>query len=197
MAVKLVGVSGAHGTGKSMVLKHLESLGLSDVVIDSFSVPRSVQDDYGMPLAEIVADPARVPEYQNRIAARKIERLNSLRETYAGQDKLIFADRTPIDFYAYARTWVGQNNQYRGWLHDYHMQCAKDILAYDLILLIPPRKFPFVEEVQRGSKETQALNHSYCMQFVRTFGANKVKLVRRLPVEARAAELLQYARQLQ
>lgn len=193
----LVGVSGAHGTGKSTVLQHLLNLKLDDVVIDDFSVPRSVQREYGMPLAEIVADPARVPEYQNRIAARKTERLRELRTLHGNDNKLIFADRTPIDFYAYARTWVGTHNQYRDWLHDYHMQCAKDMLEYDLILLIPPRKFPFVEELQRGSKDTQALNHSYCMDFVRTFGANKVKLIRRLQVAARAEEFLQYARQLQ
>lgn len=188
----IIGFTGAHGTGKSTILKALGARNLPNVVIDVFSVPRSVQADYGKPLAEIVALQENVPEYQERISRRKAEHLAALRDQY-DDDVLVFTDRTPIDFYAYARTWVEQNNYGHEWLIHYRNQCAREMLGYNKVYLVPPRKFPFVAEVNRGSEDTQKKNHEFCKDFIRTF-ARPFKMVTPLNVEQRVDFCLKHAR---
>lgn len=180
---RLIGFTGAHGTGKSTILNALANRNLPNVVIDTFSVSRSVQADYGKPLNEIVAVAANVPEYQNRIRQRKADHIATLQQQYP-DDYLIFTDRTPIDFYAYAKLWAQQNAMDGQWVIDYRNQCARDMVAYSKVFFVPPRKFPFVAELERASKETQVIHHEFCKDFIRTF-ARPFKMVTPVAVEQR------------
>lgn len=188
MAV-IIGVTGAHGTGKTTALKKLADMNAPNVVIDDFSVPRSVQAMYDKPLAEIIADPANVPEFQERVRQIKAYRVIALRKEYPDDRIRVFTDRSPVDFYAYTRTWVEKHRLSSAWLHQYQMECAKDLLHYDSILVMPPRNFFFVAEANRADEATQKLNHEYCMSFVRSY-CKSVYVIRSKTVANRALDML-------
>lgn len=191
---KLVGVSGAHGVGKTTILKAITELGNSVIRVDDFSVPRSVQDDYGMTLAEVVADQDRIPEYQDRIIARKSERNAHLRDSM-WPDEIVFVDRTGVDFFAYANQWLHPERpaKHMEWLAAYEKKCAESMKEYDLVIYIPPMDFPFVPEVQRATADTQRLNADFCEQFLYQYRPNSY-YIKTLDVQERVAEFLMAAR---
>lgn len=187
----IIGLSGAHGTGKSTILAALAARCLPNVVVDTFSIARSVQNEYGQDLQTIVSNPDNVPAYQKRIRTRKAEHLAELASRY-GNDTFIFTDRTPIDFFAYAKLWAETNVVAHEWLTTYRYECASDLREYTKVFLVPPRKFPFVVEQQRASEATQRKHHEYCKSFIRTF-ARPHKMVTPLDVEKRVDYCLHHA----
>lgn len=184
---KIVGVSGAHGTGKTTVLRALEQMEIGDVRVDAFSVARHMQKEYVMPLADIVADPPRFPEFQDKIVYTMVDRVGTLRKWYKSQDDIMFIDQTPVDAYAAARIWLTDNPVYAEWVELYEARCAQALRAYDLILLVPPRTF--VEDTGREGLETQAVHHSHCVEFLRKHGLS-VHVVCTLSVGDRCNEFL-------
>lgn len=189
---KIIGVSGAHGTGKTTVLNAIEQMEIGNVTVDAFSVARHVQEEYKVPLSEIVADPAAVPTFQDKIVQTMVERAGSLRKWYKTQDAFMFVDRSPVDTYAYAKIWLQGKQGYADWLTQYETKCAQALRAYDLIILVPPREFEFVAESKRASKETQMAHHTECVEFLNTHGIN-VHTVESLDVGARCNEFLKAA----
>lgn len=189
---KIIGVSGAHGTGKTTVLNAIEQMEIGNVTVDAFSVSRHVQKEYKVPLSEIVADPAAVPTFQDKIVQTMVDRVGSLRKWYKTQDAFMFVDRSPVDAYAYAKIWLQSNPSYADWLTQYETKCAQALRAYDLIILVPPREFEFVAESKRASKETQMAHHTECVEFLNTHGIN-VHTVESLDVGARCNEFLKAA----
>lgn len=195
---KIIGFSGTHNTGKSTVLQHIAALNNPRIVVDTFSISRSVQADYGKPLSEIMSNPDNVLGYQTLVLMRKRSHLQNLRVMYPGDDVLILTDRTPIDINAYTRLWLNQNKitNATDWLTSYTSACKADSLVYDSILFFPPRKeIKFVAESGRASQETQRELHNLCKDFIRKQGLS-VTYVKPVSLDARVAYILNHIESL-
>ncbi len=181
---KIIGFTGAHGVGKSTLLRAIKERQVPGLHVDDFSVSRSVQRDFypGADLSEITAVSDNVPVFQDRIVARMQSRAHDASQMH--QYKFVLMDRTPIDCYAYARLWTDVHAVHKSWLSDYKISCAKAMTRYDFVFIIPPRDFGFEHQVDRASLETQATHHQYIKEFFRTF-SRPFKVVRPLDIQDR------------
>ena len=95
-----IGISGAHSTGKTEILRILKDYGYE--VDESPSLSRTAQANLGFDnLADAVADLDKAWALQVEIL-----RLLRLRDVnHLGRDKPILVDRSPADLYAYATVW--------------------------------------------------------------------------------------------
>lgn len=180
----IVGFTGTHGTGKTVVLDEIAALNVPEVFVDTLSVSRKVQSDWGLTLEQIVRDPRNVPHFQEQIRARKAERLDTLLDTYP-HIRYIFTDRTPIDLYAYATQWTRDHSGFNHWLKDYTARCRDDMSAYDLTMLFPIRRFGFVAQPNRAPETTRREHHQLCKTFIRWHVRNRYTVVRPLSVSDR------------
>lgn len=165
---KVIGLTGAHNTGKSYLLKHFAELPASEgVVIDLVSAPRSVQAEYGKTLEEIVSVPNAVEGFQKRILEFKRNHLASLLES---KPAVIVTDRSPLDVIAYAELWVerhGSKPHDMEWLQELRRQALVDLAAYSHIIFLPVLSaISFTPESARGSGATQLRHHELCSALV-------------------------------
>jgi predicted ATPase len=160
----VIGFTGTQNTGKTTLLNALSTSGVAGLLVDTVSMPRTVQRLYGKTLAEIVAVASNVPGYQRSIMSHKVEHLAKLDLSSVS---LLCTDRSPVDFVAYAELWVEQNQSDDSWLPELRMQALRDLKAYSGIVFIPPHPdIPFETQPDRGSLETQQRLHELCLGFM-------------------------------
>jgi hypothetical protein len=99
---KLIGISGAHGAGKTTVLKELERRGYT---VDPFKVSRHVQQERGWTSLEQALSSFETM-YQFQIDILKAKRDHDLKLKTEGHGGFIFTERTFLDIYAYASYWT-------------------------------------------------------------------------------------------
>jgi predicted ATPase len=198
---KIVGFTGAHGVGKTTILSAIAQRNLPHIHVDTFSVSRSVQQDFypGLTLSDITSDPNNVPVFQDRILERMYQRVQYLA---ANQEGVVLVDRTPIDCFSYACLWVQQSKNLPNitvdldtWLGQYRMHCAKAMPSYSFVFIVPPRNFAFEHQQDRASEATQRQHHEYIKSFFRMF-ARPHKIVRPLAIESRVDYCLQHLERL-
>jgi predicted ATPase len=198
---KIVGFTGAHGVGKSTILSAIAQRHLPHIRVDTFSVSRSVQQDFypGLALSYITSDPNNVPAFQDRILERMHQRVQHLS---VNQEGVVLVDRTPIDCLSYARLWVRQAKSLPNitvdldtWLGQYTMRCVKAMSSYSFVFIVPPRNFAFAPQQDRASEATQRQHHEYIKDFFRTF-AHPHKVVRPLALDSRVDYCLQHLERL-
>jgi hypothetical protein len=189
--IKLIGVSGAHGCGKTSVLDELKRQQHPEIFIDDFKVSRTVLAELGMTLEEVTASAELTKAYQKKVLDRKIQRDGSELPgaAYGAQVKSIFVDRTVADIYAYTRLWCEKNNIEQEWFNSFEQICIGTIRLYDKVLLIPIGKFAFVDDGIRAKEETQATIASYIEEFV-VAQAKKYHVIESTSVDLRAHEIL-------
>ena len=190
---RVIGFSGAHGTGKTTLLTALNLKNYSGVVVDTESMSRKVQKELNgadATLESVVSDPANVTRFQERILTEKsLHIVQILANTPAAST--ILTDRTPVDCYAYARMWT-ERHKFTGWehwLYTYWTSCIKDMHQYERIVLLPPAAFNFVSEGQRADQDTQQQHASYCNDFIDSIPLRNVHTVTSLSIEDRVSEM--------
>lgn len=179
----IVGFTGAHGVGKSTLLGAIAHQAAQGIYVDQYSVSRNVQKDFypDQDLSAITKVSANVPVFQEHIVDRMYQRVRDLEKVAA---QWVLVDRTAIDCYAYARLWTDQHPEHKAWLAHYKIRCARAMLAYGFVFVIPPRDFAFEHQQDRASKQTQAQHHEYIKDFLREF-ARPFKVVRVKTVSSR------------
>lgn len=97
---KIIGFSGAQGSGKTTTLNALSALGYK---VDDFKVSRAVQEKMGYnALQDATNNFNKMVEFQNEILTQKMAREEHLKL----QDGIILTDRTFADISTYAMIWA-------------------------------------------------------------------------------------------
>jgi predicted ATPase len=177
---KIIGFTGAQGTGKSTVLEAIRTWAAHNshqttkIIVDTHSVSRQAQleIDKTSNLAAIVSDAQKVMDLQNAIRETKKAHIQKLLTENPDAD-FIFTDRSPVDFMAYAKLWMSEadiptelEEETFIWLKRYLKSCAQDTVLYDMIVYFPTGVIPFVSEVARGSEATQLQHAQHCKLFL-------------------------------
>lgn len=214
--VKLIGLTGAHGTGKSTVLKTLRERGYH--VLDE-SLARKAQSQLGFGVESAPSIP-NMMRLQDQVAQLMIERDQfALTLSDTAKDGIVFVDRSPIDVVGYSDLWAKENyedlsirplsslqvkeaNQVRFRRLMMHL-----VDSYAAVAFFPlDDAIPFVAESGRASEETRVTLQEF-MQNAYRFGhyifpesyAKKkrpndlVRLVKTIAIETRADELIRIA----
>lgn len=194
---KVIGVSGAHGTGKSVTIDRVKELNSKDpyIIVDDFKVSRTVLSELGMTLPEATANAEVTKIYQSMVLRKKIHRdgfslkINSTQlEPKVEVNYLV--DRSVADVYAYTKLWTEKNGIDNKWFAEFEEKCVAGIVAYDMILLFPIGVFAFVDDGIRAKEDTQAKIAAYTQEFIEKY-AKSYKIIDAVSVDDRANQIIQ------
>jgi hypothetical protein len=107
--MKVIGLSGAQGAGKSSMLLELRSRGW---ILDEFRVSRAVQKQLGWDsLARVMDAPETMMQFQNEVFRQKYEHDLELSEavgarTIDSQGHVVLTERTFADIWSYTSMWT-------------------------------------------------------------------------------------------
>jgi len=159
--MRIVGLSGAQGGGKSSLLNELKSRGYQ---IDDFRVSRAVQAQLKWDSLDRVMDTwDTMQAFQEEVFAQK--RMNDLAIRENGKPGMVLTERTFADIYAYTQSWVwkfidrDEVSETDGlfWLNSYYRKC-KDAQheCYAATLLLPLMSHVIFEEDPHRAKKEDA-----------------------------------------
>jgi nicotinamide riboside kinase len=185
---KLIGVSGAHGTGKTSTIERMSKHQHENITIDHFKISRRILASLKMSLEEATATAELTKVYQQAVLDLKISR-DKLYSHAPNSNYSVVVDRSIADIYAYTRLWCEKNNVDKQWFDKFESECIRAISAYDLILLFPANKFPFVDDGIRAKEDTQSIISEYIFNFAQTY-AKQVAVIEMIDVDDRVNEIL-------
>ena len=187
---KIIGMTGAHGTGKSAVLEHIKNDPILDnIKVDDYKHSRSVLKSLGQTLEEATSTFEGVKSFQTKVLD-SVRRRNYLLKLLEAQGDVTthLVDRSVADVYAYTRLWSEKNNIDREWFDAYEAKCAEMVSVYDIIFLFPTGKIPFVDDGIRAKEDTQAEIAQYIEEFLAKY-AKRFYVVQSTSIEDRASEI--------
>jgi predicted ATPase len=139
--MKVIGVSGAQGGGKSSLLVELEKRGWA---VDKFRVSRAVQAQLGWAtLDRVLESPQVMMEFQEEVFSQKYQHDYTLAQSDGG---IVLTERTFADICAYTTHWTWELHYKGMWtieaaglfLREYTAKCAKaQRECYAGVLLLP------------------------------------------------------------
>lgn len=163
--MKVVGLSGAQGAGKSSMLLELRARGWT---LDEFRVSRAVQKQLGWDsLARVMDSPDTMIQFQNEVFRQKYEHdleLNDLiaARTMDPKGHVILTERTFADIWAYTSMWTWRFHDQRkmGFSEALHFltpfteKCARaQAEVYSGVLLLPfMNHITFEDDTHRASR---------------------------------------------
>lgn len=104
--MKVIGISGAQGGGKTSLLEELKTRGYE---VDDFKVSRTVQQRMGFKsLDDVLSSLDLMIEFQLQVLEAK--RKNDLALANSDGDDVVFVERTFADILAYTELWAGKLN---------------------------------------------------------------------------------------
>lgn len=187
---KIIGMSGAHGTGKSAVLEYIKNDPiLDDIKVDDYKFSRSVLKSLGLTLEEATATVESTKSYQTKVldSVRRRNYLLKLLEPQ-GDVTINLTDRSVADVYAYTRLWSEKNGIDAEWFEKFEAKCAEMVAAYDIIFVFPTGKIPFVDDGVRAKEDSQAAIAHYIEYFLTKY-SKKYYVVTSTSIEDRASEV--------
>lgn len=143
----LYAISGSQGSGKSTVLRELQSAGQQVI---TRKTARSILDDWGVTLQEVNRNLELTVKYQDELLTRKRDD-----EVIGLCDSIYYTERTYADLFSYALFTLGKHNDYSDWLNTYHTKCMKYQQMYAGVFYLKAGYFPPKHDGVRGS------NHHY------------------------------------
>lgn len=139
---KIVGISGAHGSGKSTVLNALKNDGY---VVDDFKVSREVQKQLGWDnLDSVMNDIMTMKAFQEEILNQKLRHDSALKQNI--DTEFILVERTFADIAAYSTQWAWKHVDRSNWevedaivwLSKFCKNCIDaQKMVYDGLVLLP------------------------------------------------------------
>jgi predicted ATPase len=162
---KIVAISGAAGTGKSTILESIKKDGF---LVSDFKAARTVLNNMGKSLSEILKDENETITFQEDILFVKNSNDGILLER---SPKWAFTERSTIDLYGFAKTWQSHFNSetYDDWLSDYRIKCISGMNIYSEQFIIPPGKFEHVDDGVRAKADTQDETHQNIVSCAQSF----------------------------
>lgn len=147
--MKVIGLSGAQGAGKSSMLKELMSRGWQ---LDQFRVSRAVQAQLGWDsLDHVMFSFEKMVDFQNEVFLQKFNHDSELNNhedarTIDAKGHVVLTERTFADIWAYTSLWTWRFHE-RGevsfedalkFLTPYTQKCAEaQLQVYSGVLLLP------------------------------------------------------------
>lgn len=188
---QIIGMSGAHATGKSATLEFIKNNidATGNIKVDDYKVSRSVLKSLGQTLEEATATAELTMSYQTKVldAARRHNYLLKLLEPQ-GDVTINLVDRSVADIYAYTRLWSEKNSIDPVWFEKFEAKCAELVSAYDIIFLFPTGKIPFVDDGVRAKEDTQSAVAQYIEEFLEKYAPCYYELTT-TSIEERAEEI--------
>lgn len=139
--MRIVGISGAQGGGKSSLLNELKARGYT---VDDFRVSRAVQAQLGWSsLDNVMESFDTMRAFQDEVFNQKYEQEMSY--VNDGKPGMILTERTFADIFAYAQLWTwklldnGEDpRKIMAWLGQYYKKCQQaQIECYSATILLP------------------------------------------------------------
>lgn len=157
--MRIVGISGAQGGGKTSLLNELNLRGYQ---VDDFKVSRAVQAQLGWKsLDNVMESFSTMTTFQEEVFNQKLE--NDLSFSQNGKPGLILTERTFADIFSYAQLWAWklmyQNDVSEAeglhWVGQYYKKCADaQLKCYAGTLLLPMMDhIKFENDPHRAKKE--------------------------------------------
>lgn len=195
--MRIVGISGAQGGGKTSLLNELKLRGYE---VDEFKVSRAVQAQLGWKSLDNVMDNfSTMVTFQDEVYNQKLE--NDLSFSTNGRPGLILTERTFADVFAYAQLWA-YKLMYRGdvpemeglrWVNEYYRKCAEaQVKCYAGTLLLPlMNHVKFEDDPHRAKKEDVQRVYEEVQRFcdLAKYRGHKSFAITQMTVEHRANEV--------
>jgi predicted ATPase len=166
--MRVIGLSGAQGSGKSSMLLELRARGWK---LDEFRVSRAVQAQLGWDsLARVMDAPETMMQFQQEVFAQKLKRDSELaamasdqrHDRDGSQNSVILTERTFADIWAYTSMWTWRFHEQNkltfsealAWLTPYTKLCADaQSQVYSGVLLLPfMNHITFEDDTHRASR---------------------------------------------
>ena len=168
---KIIGLTGAHGSGKTTTLSELERRGYT---VDPFKVSRTVQQKRGWSdLSQALTSFEEMYQFQIDILETKYA--HDLKLKNEGHGSFVLVERTFLDIYAYASYWTWEFHSFNSqivspfadridfetatkFLMWFRNKCEQaQIEIYAGVCLLPRMShIQFAEDPNRASKEVSA-----------------------------------------
>lgn len=168
MELFVVGLAGAHGTGKTTILKAIKATGHK---VDESQLSREAQVSLGWP------DLKPAQESQENMWDLQDAILDSLqaRDRRINETKVVtLVDRTPADVWGYTKLWIskiGEENIDMKRAERYRRRCLELSYYYRSMILVPIRKeIPFVPDPRRADEESRPFHANVVEEFVENSG---------------------------
>lgn len=130
----LLTISGPQGTGKSTVLKTLESDFGFNVIPNKTS--RSILAEWNMTLNQVNSEKHRTHLFQQEVIKRHREN----DKMYLESEKIWIKERSYLDIFVYALNILGPFNEYSQFVDDYFTECKQYQSAYDCVIYLAGRE---------------------------------------------------------
>lgn len=199
--MKIIGVTGAQGAGKSTILNELK---VQQRLVDDFKVSRSVQAELGWDSLEKVMTSAQVMmQFQEKVFEKKYA--NDLSLATRDEDTTIFTERTFADLVAYAKLWAWAFVDRReldfgiasSWLAAYERRCAVAQRAcYNGVILLPMMSHVvFEDDPHRAKYSDISTAYTEMSEFCKTVQVPYFTITA-ATVQDRVAEVLSFSESL-
>lgn len=162
----IYGLTGAHGTGKSTIIKGVKEFGVN--VVES-SLSRIAQANLGWKdLSPVEQSEENMWKFQEQILAAMFDRDIAILESR----QLTLVDRTPADVWGYVALWssrIGKVDETRARV--FKGQCRALAAKYAEFIFVPiSEAIPFVAEPNRAGIDTRDFHEKEVAQFILSGG---------------------------
>jgi predicted ATPase len=121
--MKLVGISGAQGQGKSTTINELAKQ--EGFIRSEVQTARSILTGWQLTLNEVNKYPPLKVRFQEELLRRHEQAITLNPVTKTLEHGIVLIERTFADIFVYAMVSLGAYNDYSDWLEDYYRRCAK------------------------------------------------------------------------
>lgn len=182
----IVGLCGAHGTGKSSILKAVEAAGYP---VDSTQLSRTAQRMLGWSSLSVAQDSEEnMWDLQDAILASMYDRDQRI----IASGVITLVDRTPADVWGYTALWASRiENVNKERLAHYKRQCRTLAADYKRQIIVPIREeIPFVAEANRADEQSRLFHATEVEKFVIDGGLDYA-IIQTLNIDYRAIEVIE------
>lgn len=185
--IELVGLCGAHGTGKSTILQAVKELGYQ---VDETQLSRTAQKALGWSsLAEAQKSEDHMWALQDAVLEAMYDRDQRILESKIPT----LVDRTPADVWGYLCLWVKRLNEEVDWdrVSFYKQQCRDMAARYSRHIIVPIREeIKFVTESNRADEESREFLAQNIEDFV-VRGGLEYSIIQTVAIDYRVIEVIE------
>ena len=171
--MSLMGLTGAHGTGKSTIIQGVGEFGVQTI---QSSLSRTAQATLGWDSPARAGDSEEnMWQFQEAILGAMYDRDMSI----LGDNTLTLVDRTPADVWGYVSLWSHRlGGADPAHLKDFKNRCRVMASRYTAHIIVPIHDdVPFVEEQGRADIDSRDFHEKEICQFILTGGLTHTVLL--------------------
>lgn len=190
----VVGVVGAHCTGKSTIIQAVKAIGQT---VDESQLSRAAQAALGWAsLKPAQESQENMWELQDAI----LEAMKQRDDRINNSKIVTLVDRSPADVWGYTRLWMtrlGEDKINQLKRRSYLLKCLEMADNYRSQIIIPIRdEIHFVEEPNRADAESRIFHEKEVEDFIFSFGY-RFHIVQSIDIDMRVKEVVEYLKSIQ